>query len=144
MTDDPVVELDEATREALWRSLGALDLGTLQRLAGELYGELAREHPAAAATFGRLDLAAQAGKLSATLVTMSACAHDRPRLGAEAIRLGALHARFEIGRDDYLAFAAILAALLARRQSVVPPDAARRFWEDELGAIIEVMLAVAG
>jgi hypothetical protein len=93
--------------------------------------------------FGRLDVDAQAEKLSATLATMCACAHDRPRLGAEAIRLGALHARFAVGRDDYRAFAAILARLLARGQTVVAPAEAGRFWRQELEAIIEVMLAVA-
>jgi hypothetical protein len=132
----------EAIRESLWRSLGALAPPVLERMATDLYAALVETRPTAAAILGKLDAETRARKLAAALRVLSMAAHDRQRLGATAIGLGARHARRGILRDDYLAFAEILAGMLAERQDAVPVATARAFWMLEFAAIIEVMIIV--
>jgi len=108
----------------------------------EFYEELVGSHPHMAAYFSQLDLARQVRKLSATLQVLVAFADDRRALGAEVIRLGVAHSRRGIGEAEYGLFATTLADVLARRQTEVPFERARRLWLVELKAIMETMALV--
>ncbi len=113
-----------------------------QLLIGEFYDSLVSQHPRLASHFSTLNLAQQARKLSATLQMIVAYADDPRTLGAEVIRLGIKHGQRGIGPSEYRLFSTTLASVLARSQTVVPYERARRIWLLELRAITATMTLV--
>jgi hemoglobin-like flavoprotein len=113
-----------------------------QRLMGEFYDELVSKHPQLASHFSTLNLAQQVRKLSATLQTLVAFADDPRTLGVEVIRLGIKHSQRGIGSSEYRLFATTLASVLARSQTIVRYERARRIWLVELKAITVTMALV--
>ena len=129
-------------RNQLWNAMAARSAAELHELARDFYADLLVNVPSLQRHFEGLSLEDQARKLAAALQVLIRFANDPQAMGHEVIRLGMAHRNRGIGLPEYEAFAAMLADVLARQQTLLPVPHARRVWIRELATIVDAMMIV--